>query len=47
MDLVPRGIDPLSDIHHSATDFDRVEHAGNSNNMERGNRAATMPRVSS
>jgi predicted ester cyclase len=33
MDLVPRGINPLSDIHHSATGFDRVEHAGNSKNM--------------
>jgi hypothetical protein len=33
MGLVPRGIDPLSDIHHLATDFDRVERAGNSNNM--------------
>jgi predicted ester cyclase len=33
MDLVPRGIDPLSDIHHSATGFDRVEHARNSKNM--------------
>src|SRR4051812_10702761 len=33
MDLVMRGIDPLSDIHHLATDFDRVEHAANSNNM--------------
>jgi predicted ester cyclase len=31
--LVPRGIVPLSDIHHFVTDFDRVEHAGNSNNM--------------
>jgi hypothetical protein len=32
MGLAPRGIDPLSDIHHLATDFDRVEHAGNPNN---------------
>ncbi|WP_162249351.1 hypothetical protein [Rhizobacter sp. Root29] len=32
MRLVPCGIDTLSNIHHLATDFDRVEHAGNSNN---------------
>jgi steroid delta-isomerase-like uncharacterized protein len=31
-------MDPLSDIHHLATDFDRVEHGGNSNNA--GTRAS-------
>jgi hypothetical protein len=32
MGLVSRGIDPLSDIHHLETDFDRVEKTGNANN---------------
>jgi hypothetical protein len=34
MGLVPRGMDSLSDIHLLATDLDRVEDAGRSNNLE-------------
>jgi hypothetical protein len=45
MGLAPPGIDPLSDIHHLATDFDRVEHGGNTNNVGTQKGAATMPRI--